>query len=261
MRSCLGSSTLNRILSNTRPIKAPRATTDNLAMANTTTGSMVRIRVTALTTGTLPTTAAARAFMLRNLRRHPATPTNAHRCQALAITGWTDIGISLVDGTFGSEAIGCVRRMLAGIGLHRGTLAGVSSWASGVAAGGTSTADLPATTTGIKAVFRLPGRATGLPHKVDLDSVVATIAETGQETGNAEDAANFLSEWSPVRLRSHGRSFFGGHLLAVNRRLGTASQCPSPSLAFVAASQMRRPHGLATNRQLGLLSGRRYTSA
>jgi hypothetical protein len=46
-------------------------------------------------------------------------------------------------------------------------------------------------TTGIKNVVRHPGRATGLPHKVDLDSEVATIAEIGQETvDNAEDAIN-----------------------------------------------------------------------
>ena len=128
--------------------------------------------------------------MLRPLRRCQATPINAHQCLALGITGWTDLGISLVEGTPGSEAIGCFRRTQAGIGCVRGTPAGVSSWDSGVAAGGTSTVDLPATATGIKAVLRLPGRATGLPHRVALDSGVATIAETGQETGNVEDAAN-----------------------------------------------------------------------
>jgi hypothetical protein len=93
-----------------------------------------------------------------------------------------------------------------------------------VATGGTSTVDLSETTTDIKDVFRLPGRATGLPHKgdpdsgvaiiaapttgiknvfrlpgratgprhkVDLDSGVATLVEIGQETvDNAEDATS-----------------------------------------------------------------------
>jgi hypothetical protein len=50
---------------------------------------------------------------------------------------------------------------------------------------------IAAPTTGIKDVFRLPGRATGLPHKVDLDSGVATLAEIGQETvDNAQDATS-----------------------------------------------------------------------
>jgi hypothetical protein len=66
--------------------------------------------------------------------------------------------------------------------------------------------DLCGTTTGIKDVFRdvfrdvlrLPGRATGLPHKLEPDSVVATIAETGQETADsAEGAANDSIKRSP----------------------------------------------------------------
>jgi hypothetical protein len=78
-----------------------------------------------------------------------------------------------------------------------------------VAAGKTSTVDLPAAATGNKAVYRLPGRATGLPHRVALDSGVATIAETGQETGNVEDA-NDSSKGSPVWFRSYGRPSFLG---------------------------------------------------
>jgi len=115
--------------------------------------------------------------MLRRLRKHPATLMCAHRCQVPGITGWTDIGTWLVDGTRGSAATGCARRTQACIGLLRGTPPGDSSWASGVAAIATSTVDLTATTIGP----RLPGRATGLPHKVDPDSGTATIAETVQE--------------------------------------------------------------------------------
>src|SRR6185369_2506468 len=107
-------------------IKAPRTTTDNMAMTNTITGR---------TPATRPITTATRVSMLRRPRRFQATRTNAHRCQALGITGWTVTGISLVDDTRGSVAIGCFRRTQGGTGLLRGIPAGVSSWDSGVAHG------------------------------------------------------------------------------------------------------------------------------
>lgn len=65
-------------------------------------------------------------------------------------------------------------------------------------------------TTGIKDVVRRPGRATRLPHKVDLDSEVATIAEIGQETvDNGEDATNDSTERSSVWFRPRGRTLQG----------------------------------------------------
>ena len=65
--------------------------------------------------------------MLRRLRRYQVTPTNVLWSQAPVITGWTDIGISLVEGTHGLADIGRVRRMQAGIGWLRGTPADGSS--------------------------------------------------------------------------------------------------------------------------------------
>ena len=63
-------------------------------------------------------------------------------------------------------------------------------------------------TTGIKDVFSLPGRAMGLPHKLDLDFGVATIAEIGEETrDNAEDATNDSIKMSPEWFRPPGRLF------------------------------------------------------
>ena len=114
-----------------------------------------------------------------------------------------------MDGTRGSAATGCVRRTLAGIGFLPDILADVSSWASGVAAIGSSNADLLVTKTGIRVGIRLPGKATGLPHKVELNSGMATTAETGGETGIVEDDANQQGKGSLVWFRSHQRPFYG----------------------------------------------------
>jgi hypothetical protein len=68
----------------------------------------------------------------------------------------------------------------------------------GVATGRASTVDFPAMTTGIKGGFRFPSNATAL-HRVDLDSAVATIADPSQETGdNVEAADKRLSNESPA---------------------------------------------------------------
>ena len=72
----------------------------------------------------------------------------------------------------------------------------------------TSTVALCGTNTGIKEVSRvikeasrLPGVATGLPYKVDLDSEVATISETGRQTGdNAEPAVNHSGRIARVAI-------------------------------------------------------------
>jgi hypothetical protein len=164
--------------------------------------------------------------MLQRLRKHQPTPMHAPRCQAPGTTGWTDIGTCLVDGTRGSAATGCVRHTQAGIGSLHGAPAGVSSRASGEEAIGTWTADLPITTAGFRAVIRLSGRATCLPHRVDLDSGMATIAETGRETEKVEAAADESSRGSLVWFPTHERPVTAARFSSAGRRmLGPCGGC------------------------------------
>ena len=148
----------------------------------------------------------------------------------------------MVDGTRGSAATGRVRHTQADIGFVPGTPAGVSSWASGEAAIGKWTADLPITTTGIGAGIRLPGRATGLPHRIDLVSGMATIAETGRETEIVEVATNESSGGSLVWFRSHERPVTAARLSSAERRIsGPCGGCRAmPHFIAVPLSSPRR---------------------
>ena len=125
--------------------------------------------------------------MLQHLRWCQAMP-NDLQCLAQDITGWTDIGISLVGDTLGLGDIGCFLPTSAGPGWLRDTMADVSSGDSGVAAGKVSTVDMAAMKIGINDASK--SFRTGLGHGVDMDSGVVTIADPVLETGANAEAAS-----------------------------------------------------------------------
>ena len=175
--------------------------------------------------------------MHRRPRRFQATPTNGLPCRPLGITGWTDTGISLADGTRGSQAIGWFRRTREGIGLRRDTPAGASSADTGVAPGGTSIVDLSAVAIVSADPFALRSKPTEHPHHVDRDSE-APIAILGRITGgNANAAANNSSQ---ENTRPFGFDHTGDHLLVGADASGMLARITAPRTKSPFSNRRRR---------------------